>query len=162
MASEYTFDLTPARRPSLDDLGGAAKQDHARFPPNPVTMPTAQNWNQFARFMEGAGKLLPFCIIHVSFAAGVPFIVSVRSMRSSLVVGSFPAPTDNGDGDTTIDYSAIPTAFPPSNRPPRADIVGDGAFLVPTCDTTVANTVRVRTRDNTNTLVDQPFVLEIF
>ena len=41
-------------------------------------------------------------------------------------------------------------------------IVGDGSFLAPTCDTSTANTVRVRTRDNTNTLVDQAFVVEIY
>jgi hypothetical protein len=161
MASDYTFDLTPARRPSLADLGGAAKQDDARYPPDPTTMATAQNWNQFARFMEGAGKLIPFAAITVQISGGTPSVASVQSMRSTLTTASF-AITDNGTGDTTIDWSAIPTSFPPSNRAPKAYLVGDGSFLEPTCDTTTANTVRVRTRDNTNTLVDVGFVVEIF
>jgi len=161
MAADYTFDLTPCRRPSLADLGGAAKQDDAAYPPDPVTMATAQNWNAWARENEGCGKLIQFCTIQIGFAAGAPYIVALTSMRSTLTAGMLTI-TDNGTGDTTIDWSAIPTAFPPAFRPPRADIVGDGAFLMPTCDTTTANTVRVRTRDNTNTLVDQPFVVDIF
>ena len=161
MSSTYTFDLTPPRRPSLDDLGGAAKQDDADYPPNPVTMMTAVNWNFFARFFEGIGKVVPFCTIHVAFSAGAPYIVSLQSMRSSLVSGNLVL-TDNGAGDTTISWAGIATSFPPANRPPRADIVGDGSFLVPTCDTTTANTVRVRTRNSAGTLVDQAFVVEIF
>lgn len=161
MSSTYTFDLTPPRRPSLDDLGGAAKQDDAKYPPNPVTMMNATNWNFFARFFEGIGKVVPFCTIHVAFSAGAPYIVSLQSMRASLVSGNLVL-TDNGAGDTTISWAGIATSFPPANRPPRADIVGDGSFLAPTCDTSTANTVRVRTRDNTNTLVDQAFVVEIY
>ena len=87
--------------------------------------------------------------------------IAVQSQPSGLVFGNLVL-TDNGAGDTTISWAGIATSFPPANRPPRADIVGDGSFLVPTCDTTTANTVRVRTRDNTNTLVDVDFVVEIF
>lgn len=161
MASNYTFDLTPCRRPSLADLGGAAKQDDAAFPPDPLTMATAQNWNAWARQQEGQGKLIPFCTIYVTFSAGTPSITTLNSMRSTLLANMLNV-TDNGAGDTTISWAAIPTAFPPANRPPRVDIVGDGAFLMPTVDTSVANTVRVRTRNSAGTLVDQAFVVEIF
>lgn len=162
MASDYSFDLTPPRRPSLADLGGAAKQDDARFPPDPVTMATAQNWNFFARFFEGLGKFVPFVAIEVRFAAGAPYIANVQSMRSSLVIGSFPTPTDNGAGDTTIDFSSIANQFPPANLPPDAVLIGDGDMRYPTCDTTTANTVRVRTRNGSGTLTDFPFVVRIY
>lgn len=161
MASNYTFDLTPARCPSLDDLGGAAKQDDAQYPPNPVTMATAQNWNQFARFIEGAGKMLPFCAIHVAFSGGAPGVISLDSMRSTLTTASVIL-TDNGNGDTTISWAAIASQFPPSRRPPHVYLVGDGSFLAPTADTSTANTVRVRTRNSAGVLTDVAFVVEIF
>lgn len=161
MASNYPFDETPARRPSLADLGGAAKRDDTQYPPDPVTMPTAQNWNCFARELEGLAKLIPFCVIQVNFDAGAPFIQSLTSMRSTLTAEQLTI-TDNGNGDTTISWAAIPTAFPAPWRPPRADLIGDVSSLVPTCDTTTPNTVRVKTRNSASSLVDQPFVVEIF
>lgn len=162
MASDYTYDLTPPRRPSLDDLGGAAKRDDAAFPPNPLTMPTAQNWNQFARLDEGRGKFDIFITFEIRFNAGAPYIASVRSMRSSLTTASFAAPTDNGAGDTTISWAPIAASFPPKNREPGVELIGDGDYRVPTTDTTTANTVRVRTRDGTGALVDAPFYVHVY
>lgn len=162
MASDYSFNLTPPRRPSLADLGGAAKQDDAAYPPDPLTMVTAQNWNQFARFIEGAGKFQPFVAIEVRFAAGVPYIAAVTSMRSTLEVTSFVAPTDNGAGDTTVSFAAIAGQFPPANMPPEAYLIGDGDMRYPTTDTSVANTVRVRTRNSAGVLTDFPFVVRIY
>lgn len=162
MASDYTFDLTPARRPSLNDLGGAAKVDDAEFPPDPQTMATAQNWNQFARLLEGIGKQIPFITITVNFSAGAPFIASVQCMRSTITTASFPTPTDNGNGDTTIDWTAIATQFPPSNQAPEVHLIGDAAMLVPTADTSTANKVRIRTRNSAGTLTDMAFKVKIF
>lgn len=160
--SDCTFNLTPPRRPSLADLGGAEKRDDARFPPDPVSMPTAPNWNQFALLHEGLAKFVPFIEFEIRFNAGAPYIASVRSMRSALTTASFAAPTDNGPGDTTISWAAISTAFPPKNRDPSVEIIGDGDFRYPTADTTVANTVRVRTRDGVGALVDAPFIVRVY
>ena len=162
MASDYSFDLTPPRRPSLADLGGAAKQDDAANPPNPITMATAQNWNQFAQDLEGLCKFVPFVQLEVRFSSGVPYIAACTSMRSSLEVASFVAPTDNGAGDTTISFAAIAAQFPPANQPPEVYLIGDDAMLAPTADTTTANTVRVRTRGAGGALVDFPFVVKIY
>ena len=135
MSSTYTFDLTPPRRPSLDDLGGAAKQDDADYPPNPVTMTDRGELELFARFFEGIGKVVPFCTIHVAFSAGAPYIVSLQSMRSSLVSGNLVL-TDNGAGDTTISLGwhrdIVSTGKPTTTRGyrwrwlvPRADMRHD-------------------------------------
>jgi hypothetical protein len=162
MASDFTFDLTPPRRPSLDDLGGAAKQDDAAFPPDPVTMATAENWNNFAHSLEAYGKVLPFAVIEVRFALGVPFIANVQSLRSSLTAASFTAPVDNADGDTTISWASIANQFPPVNIQPSATLIGDGFYAYPTVDTTVVSTARVRTRDGNGSLIDIPFTLFVY
>lgn len=160
--TDCTYNLTPPRRPSLADLGGAEKRNDARYPPDPVTMPTAPDWNQFAVLFEGMNKLVPFIEFEIRFSAGAPYIASVRSMRSSLTTASFAAPTDNGVGDTTISWAPIATSFPPKNREPSVELIGDGDFRYPTADTSTANTVRVRTRDGAGALADVPFYVRVY
>lgn len=161
-ATEYSFDLTPPFRPSLASLGGAAKRDDARFPPDPVTMPTAMNWNFFARMFEGLGKFVPFISFQISYIAGTPTLVNVRSMRPSLEEPSLFTVTDQGDGLTRISWAAVAAQFPQRNDYPRIFLLDDGTFYAPTFDLTMANSVLVKTRDNTGAPVDADFVIDIF
>jgi len=158
----YSFDQNPPFRPSLASLGGAAKRDDAKFPPNPVTMPTAMNWNFFARLLEGLGKFCPFISFEVQFNSGAPYIASVRSMRPALEDANLFTLTDQGDGLTRISWAAVAAQFPPRNDYPRVFLLDDGAFLAPTFDLSLANTVLIKTRNSAGAGVNVAFMVDVF
>lgn len=166
MASEYTFDLTPPRRPSLADLGGAAKRDDAKFPPDPTSMPTAQNWNFFARELEAIGKFLPFLVVTVDMLSGTPTLVYVASARSSIDLTFLQAIAgllvDNGPGDTTFDYTTIASIFPPPTRPPQVDLIGATGARYPGVSQPTTTSVRIVTQDGGGGAVDYSFTLTIW
>lgn len=157
-ASPYTFDLLPARRPSLADVGGAAKENDAEFPPNPVTDPTAEEHNFFARAVQGYGRVVASAVLRIEFSAGAPFVHSVKSPRSSLLVSSF-ALTDAGTGTTNIGWSA--GVLPPVEMLPHAWVIVDGAFLQPTVTMLSGQSFVVKTRGSGGALVGVPFQVTI-
>ena len=166
MSSSYTFDLTPPRRPSLADLGGAAKQDDAEFVPNPITMTTAENWNHFARALEAWGKVVPFLVVTVDMQSGTPTLQAVQSVRSTFtltylqaIVGLF---VDNGAGDTTFDYTSIATQFVPPTRPPQVDVIGATGARYPGVSQPTTTSVRIVTQNAGGVAVDYSFVLTMW
>jgi hypothetical protein len=166
MASVFTFDLTTPRRPSLADLGGAAKQDDAQFPPNPLTMPTAENWNHIARGLEAWGKEVPFLVVTINMLSGTPTLESVQSVRSTFtltylqsIVGLL---VDNGVGDTTFDYTSIANQFVPPTRPPRVDVIGATGARYPGVSQPTMTSVRLVTQNAGGVGVDYSFVLTIW
>ena len=100
MADVSPFDESPARRPTVADLGGAAKID-GPVKPDPVTMLTAHDLNEFGLVGAGVAGVCPLAIVVVTQAAGVYSVTSVRAPGSGVVVGSF-TPTKNGTGDVTL------------------------------------------------------------
>lgn len=166
MARDYTFDLTPPARPSLADLGGAAKRDDARFPPDPTSMPTAQNWNFFARELEAIGKFLPFLKVVIDLNSGTPTLTYVASARSSIdltflqaIVGLL---VDNGPGDTTFDYTSIANIFPPPTFPPEVALIGATGARYPGVSQPTSTSIRVVTQDGGGAAVDYSFTLMIW
>jgi hypothetical protein len=158
-AAEYTFDITPARRPSLADVGGASKTDDAEFPPNPETDPTAPEWNFFAQAVARYGGLNAVCVFEVTFFAGAPTITAFAALRTSLEAASV-TPTDNGVGDTTF-------AFPSGVLPPRvvrghAWVTEDGEWFQPVVLHPSSTTIRVKTRASGVGLADANFVVALF
>lgn len=95
----------PRRRPSTDDVGGYLKEDDQEYPPDPVTMMTADDMNQWTRLLAGYAKVLPVAVISVTFAAGVPSIAYFNSIASDLLAGDITV-TDNNDGDTSLTWTA--------------------------------------------------------
>ncbi len=166
MATTFTFDLTPPRRPSLDDLGGAAKQDDAQFPPDPVTMPTAENWNAFARSLEAWGKVVPFLVVQINMIAGVPTLVSAQSVRSTFTLTYLLAVSglvvDNGTGDTTFDYTSLAGQFVPPTRPPQVDVIAATGARYPGVSQPTATSVRVVTQNSAGAATDYSFTLTIW
>src|SRR3954470_23186372 len=77
-----TFDLTPPRRPGIDDVGGGAKLDDQSDPPDPVTMPTAADDNQKSFLVVKVCGIVPVLEGSVHFAAGVPAINQAASMAA--------------------------------------------------------------------------------
>lgn len=166
MASSYTFDLTPPRRPSLADLGGAAKQDDAAYPPNPLTMPTAENWNAFAQSLEAWGKVVPFLVVTVDMLSGTPTLSTVQSVRSTFtltylqtIVGLL---VDNGAGDTTFDYTSIAGQFVPPTRPPQVDVIGATGARYPGVSQPTATSVRIVTQNAGGVATDYSFTLTLW
>jgi hypothetical protein len=166
MASTYTFDLTPPRRHSLADLGGAAKQDDAAFPPNPLTMPTAENWNFFARALEAWGKVVPFLVVTIDMLSGTPTLVSVESVRSTFTLtylqGIVGLLVDNSAGNTTFDYTSIATQFVPPTRPPQVDVIGATGARYPGVFQPTLTSVQIVTQNAGAVATDYSFVLTIW
>jgi hypothetical protein len=107
-SSTLTFDDSPPRRPSLDDVGGGQKVN-ATTPPDPVAQATAEDFNQISKQVVAHGALVPLARLFVTFSAGVPSITGMQSPSADLVVGDFTV-TDNATGDTTISWieSSLP------------------------------------------------------
>ena len=104
-ASTLTFDITPPRRPSLDDIGGATLVDDAARPPHKATMPYADQLNQCQLQIERLAAMTEVLTLTVTFAAGVPSVSQFTASRTTVVIGDFTV-TDNGTGDTTITWPA--------------------------------------------------------
>lgn len=113
------------RRPSLDDLGGAAYQDFVPLP-DETTMPSSAMENQNEMVLHGVTKLMDIAKIYVTFPGGVPTKTTVVG-AGDIFSTSDVTLTDNGNGDTTvaIGTNALPTeVFPPDVRlvPPTVDV----------------------------------------
>lgn len=154
-----TLALVPPRRPTIEDLGGVAKENDAKFPPNPVTQPTAEDWNEKTRMLAAAWRTVPVAVIPVTFNAGAPTIGDVQCGNPALVAGNF-TPIDNGPGDTTIEWAA--NTFPAAICSPVAIInMATGVWFVPTV-IEGTNQVRIQTADSSSTAADANFTLFIF
>ena len=148
------FDASPARRPTLEDLGGGAKIN-GPVAPDPVTMVTADDANQWGKVGAGVGAVCPVAIVVVTQAAGVYSITSVRAPGTGVVAGSFTV-TKNATGDVTLSWTS---GVLPGTVASHASLQGGaGASEV---DTT-ATSVRVRMTDGTGTAVDCSYSVWIY
>jgi hypothetical protein len=98
-----TYDDDPPHRAAVSELGGGAKENSVRYPPDPVKHPTAEDFNQFTQQLGALNRVMPLARLWVRFAAGVPSIDTVQAAGSTLVPGSFTV-TDTGTGDTLISW----------------------------------------------------------
>lgn len=135
------------RRPSTDDLGGDAKLDDDDFPPDDVEHPTAAGHNQIVKQLAALGRAACAAKLDVRFDSGDPYVSSVTGPRSDLEIDTF-TPTDNGDGDTSIEWPA--NAFPAQQvRPTGLTLfqVGliNGAEAMTGYVEEITNGIRVRT-----------------
>ena len=104
------------RRPSLDDVGGGAKANDAKYPPDPETMPTAEDENQAENLLVGLCEVAPTLSVHVTFSGGTPQLAAFAKMATNIVSGDITL-TDDATGQTSITLASgkLPvTAMPPS------------------------------------------------
>lgn len=151
-----TFDLTPPRRPGIDDVGGGAKQDDIFFPPDPVEMPTAADDNQHQNLLVRYGAVVPLAVVTVHFTAGTPSVFKVTSVKTAVVPGTFTV-TDGGVGITTLAWAA--NTFPAAVADHYAFATG-GAIATATAEI-LTNSVKVRTGNSAGAAADIPFVVHI-
>jgi uncharacterized phage protein gp47/JayE len=150
-----TWDESPPRRPGLDDVGGGQKVNGIPAP-DPVRMLTAEDVNQFSAQIAGMGRVVAACKISVRFSAGAPVLYKFSAPGSDVVSGTFTL-TDNGTGDTSIEW--------PANTFPTLVVEGEatvnGATPAMIAVETISNGVRVRTEDDTGTAVDVAFTVTV-
>jgi len=111
-------------RPGLTDVGGGAKEDDQEYPPDPVTMPCADDANQSAFLLAGYGQVIPPIGVTIEFAAGVPQIKYLAAVDYNLAAGDLTV-VDNGVGDTTVYIAA--TKVPARFLDPRGATINDAA-----------------------------------
>jgi hypothetical protein len=153
----YSGSLTEdPRRPALDDVGGASKEDDQVKPPDPVTMPCADDWNQIAQLAAYYGQVLPVAVVSVTYTTGTPVVSYFGAIDPNLTGGSV-TPTDNGDGDTTLSWAA--DTFPATNLNPAGLTLNESTAVERMSAVPVVNGVRVRTLDGSGTGVDCAFTI---
>lgn len=112
-----TFDQDPPHRPGLTELGGGAKENHPKYPPDPIKHITAPDFNQLSKQAEAAGRIMPLARLFVRFNAGTPVISKVQSPGANVVADSFDL-TDEGAGVTLFVWDtgeSVPAgALPPA------------------------------------------------
>lgn len=122
VSNTSTWDENPPRRPALGDITGGTKTNRPGKLPDPVTQPCAEEDNQRAKQIAGAGAVLPMALLYVTFPAGVPTIASVRAPGSNVSIANFTA-VDNANGDTTIHW--LPSVLPAVWSAPSASQADD-------------------------------------
>lgn len=156
-----THNLTPARRPSLDDVGGGGLEDDQQYPPDPRTMPYAAAMNQGQRQIEALNRTASVIGCSIRFAAGAPFVFGQTSLTDGVLMSDFTI-TDHGVGDTSIQW--VTAQFAPPLLDPSVSITGSVPGMASieyiVIDGTHAS-VRVRTYDKTGTATDLPFTFTV-
>lgn len=164
-----TYDQDPPHRPGLDELGGGAKENHPKFPPDPVRHARAEEYNQMSKQIVRLAAIAPLAILFVRFSGGTPILDVVKTMGSLVVPGDFRV-TDEAAGTTLISWSTgLGGKMPPTSGAPIASITEDVdgtivALYATDFSSTPANNpgVRVKTRARSSgTLTDYAFAVEI-
>lgn len=111
-AEKNPWDLTPARVPTLVDLGSPNFKNVTgdKAPLDDGTMPEATMFQRLFEAAVSAGVVAPSMRVTVRFSAGAPVIDSFLSPRSEIGIADIEA-VDNGTGDTTVRVRAdrVPT-----------------------------------------------------
>ena len=158
-ANELTWDTAAedggARRPSLEDLGGAALEDDENDPP-PDTgeMHYALMDNQVIKQAQATAKVAPGAIVSVTFSGSTPSITKAKGPGGAIATTTF-TPTDNGVGDTSITHAA--GALPPQDCEPEGTVNGATPGMISV--RSISNGVRVVTKDKDGNAVDLPFTV---
>lgn len=155
-SSTLTFDESPPRRPSLNDLGGGAKQNDD-VAPDPVRDATAEDFNQMSKLLAALGRIMPVAQLSVTITAGAHVLERVSCAPSAPGLPTF-ALTDHGVGDISLTWP--PGTFPPALARHRAYVTGATPALI--AAETLVDGVRVRTRDAAGAPVDVTFDVELF
>lgn len=152
------FDLPIPRRPGLDDTGGGAKQDDQEYPPDPETMLTANDANQWSHLHVRMGAVIPVAILSVHFTGGTPSVELMTSVKDSSFTIADLTVTDNGIGDVSITWPA--GTFPARTANHEAVIAGAVAGFATA--STIAHGARVYTAGTGGAAADLSFNLHIY
>ncbi len=158
-----TYDQSPPRRPTLDDLGGGEKVNDGTSPPDPVRHLTAEDANQTAQQIAAIGRVMPVGRVSVRIGGGGAHVVDKQNCAPSAATLLSFTVTDHGTGDIEIRWAQ--SLFPPAQGNPVAHATGSNPALIATEATTQGSSTygaRVRTQNAAGAALDVPFELEIF
>lgn len=157
-ATTLTWDIAPARRPSLEDVGGAAcLDDSSKPPPRDGTHLYADLVNQLQRQVQALAKMIPTARIYCS-NSGTPALVLLETPNTTLVGADFTI-GDGGVGITNITWVA--GKLPALGTPPSATVVFQTSQDVSAAALQMSSvSIQVRTYQN-GALSDVPFVVSI-
>ena len=148
-----TFDITSgnggARRPSLNDVGGAQLQDSTtKPPPRGGSHLYADMPNGWQCLLAALGRMCPLAILTIDYASGSPIVARIQSPGSDVIAGTFTL-TLNSTGDVTIGWAT--SALPAITSDPQATINDSSGLTSPVVTSFVvasppANTTQIRSR----------------
>lgn len=169
MATTCVFDLATPRRPTLNDVGGAAKEnDPVLPPPDPITMLEADQVNQWALLCQRLGGVVPLLVAFFTQSAGVYTCTLVLSPVASLhqSQGTFPF-TKVATGRITVGTN-LNTLLPSTSQNPFG-MLNTGTTHLATVDAsrisanyvgaTNGGTIGVTIDNGAGTLTDKGFAV---
>lgn len=158
-AETLTWDIAPARRPSLEDVGGAAcLDDTSKPPPRDGSHLYANLVNQLQRQVQAMAKMVPAARITILNPAGTPTLNLLESPGSTLVGADFTI-TTGGTGIVNISWTA--GKLPPVGTGPTGSVVyQSGSALGFGAIQSSATSIQVRTTE-AGALANLPFVVAI-
>jgi uncharacterized phage protein gp47/JayE len=121
MAQIPKFNQNPSTRPTYADFGSGDKINDPLYPPNPITMPTAPEYNEMGGSVAAVCNMSDLATIIMTHSAGTYSKVAGKAINSNFILGGTLATGDvvitkNGVGDLTFQFAVgiIPTiVFPP-------------------------------------------------
>lgn len=152
----YPHDADAPQRISTEDLGGDQKINETGYAPG-VDEPGADEWNNLVRMCSALDKMTPLAIVTLDGAAS-PAITAVKAKRTTIAAADFTV-TDNGAGDTTIEWAAALLA--PQTMEPRGYVHGTTPHVV-CASAPTALSVRVVTTTHAGAAADVPVTVEIW
>lgn len=156
-----TWDIDPARRPSLNDMGGASLEDDADNPPDPEQDPTAASLNQMQSQCASLAKVALVCAIDITNDGATAAMARFTAPGNNVSSGTF-ATSRLSQGFVEILWPA--GTFPTAVCSALAQMTSDHAWAQP-CVTVVSNGVHVTTRDigpGGAGFADGPFTLYLY
>ena len=168
-SNSSTWDVNPStdtvRRAGQYDILNAVKADDTYFPPNVITDPCADEYNQLAFQAAALNKTIPSLIVSVAFSAVspyAPYITYYSSPSNNLSISNVTVSRTSGGaatGDTTIAWTSgllpIPVAGPTVS-------VNDYVPRISCVFAHSSTSVRAITQDHSGSAVDAPYTVVIY
>jgi hypothetical protein len=152
---DFVYDLDTPRRPTEDDTDPHCVD----VLPAPLPgQPYSNQLNQRGMLIPALARVSPVAIITIAFSSGAPFVDRLSCCSKVLEIADLTV-TDNGNGDTTIEWPA--NTFPTAVADMEASVCEDGSWLQPTA-VSVTNGVRVRTRADGGVLTNARVQVRIY
>lgn len=154
-AEILTWDMSPAQRPSLDNMGGASLVDDAVNPPDPEKMPTAASLNQVQNQCQALAKVAMAFAMDVVNNGTTASLARFTAAGTNIVNGTFTV-SRISVGLVQITWAA--GTFPVSVVNPHVQMTTDAAWCA-AIPIPISNGVQIKTRNSAGALTDGNFTL---
>jgi hypothetical protein len=153
-----TWDQSPAKRASLNAMGGASLIDDPSDPPDPQTMPTAASLNQCQNQIQAIGKVAPAFLLDVVNNGSAASVSRFSAAGTNITAPSFTVSRLSA-GLVQITWTA--GTFPVSVAGAFAQMTTDAAFCQP-ITIPISNGVQVKSRNSSGSVTDGNFTIAFY